>query len=215
MTRASLHPLVAGDVVRGGERGEVRDRVGEQLPRQRVESADPLDRVAPPLDPVPGLLVAGEHLERVALDAEGAPRAAHVVPLVLDVDEPLHRELHREVRAASRSAGAAPRTAPESRGRRCRRRSPRSGRRVGRAARPSPSAAAARSRRSPRSPSRCRCRSAGRRPRAGSSRNSSRSTRRRCRGRPRGTRWRAARRGTCWARSPGSGAGPVRPDGPP
>ena len=94
-----LHALVTGDVVRRGERGEVRDRVGEQLPRQRVESADPFDRVAPPLDPVPGLLVAGEHLECVALDAEGAPRTAHVVALVLDVDETLHRELHREVRA--------------------------------------------------------------------------------------------------------------------
>ena len=99
----ALHPLVARDVMRGRERGEVRDRVGEQLPRERVEPADPLDRLAPPLDPVPDLLVAREHLEGVALDAERAPGAAHVVPLVLDVDEPLHRELHGEVRAADRA----------------------------------------------------------------------------------------------------------------
>ena len=73
--------------------------VGEQLSRQRVEPADPLDGVAPPLDPIAGLLVAREDLERVALDTEGATRAAHVVPLVLDVDEPLHRELERELGA--------------------------------------------------------------------------------------------------------------------
>ncbi len=75
----------------------------EELTRERVEPADPLDRLAPPLDPVPDLLVAREHLERVTLDAERAARPAHVVPLVLDVDEALHRELHREVRTADRS----------------------------------------------------------------------------------------------------------------
>ena len=101
----AFHPLVARDVVGSRERGEVADRVGEELPREWVEPADPLDRLAPPLDPVPDLLVAREHLEGVALDAERAPRAAHVLPLVLDVDEPLHRELHGELRAADRSEG--------------------------------------------------------------------------------------------------------------
>ncbi len=99
----AFHPLVARDVVGGGERREVGDGVGQELAGQRVEAVDPLDRVAPPLDPVPDLLVAREDLEGVALDAERAARAAHVVPLVLDVDQPLHRELHGEVRAADRS----------------------------------------------------------------------------------------------------------------
>ena len=56
--------------------------------------------VAPPFDPVAGGVVRGEHLEGVALHAERAARAAHVVALVLDVDQPLHRELERDVGAA-------------------------------------------------------------------------------------------------------------------
>ena len=51
-----------------------------------------------------------------------------------------------------------------------------------------------------RSPSRCRCRCAGCRPRAGSSRSRRRSTPPRSRGRTLGTPRRAGRRGSCWAR---------------
>ena len=45
-------------------------------------------------------VVRREHLEGVALHAERAARAAHVVALVLDVDQALHRELERDVGAA-------------------------------------------------------------------------------------------------------------------
>ena len=97
-----LHALLARRVVRGREDREVDDVVGDDLARDGVEPRDLLDRVAPPLDAVAGLLVRREHLERVALHAERAARPAHVVARVLDVDEPLHRELERDVGALVR-----------------------------------------------------------------------------------------------------------------
>ena len=91
-----LHPVVARHVVRRGEDrglGELAD----DLAGQRVELRDALDRVSPPLDPRADLLVRREDLERVARDAERPARAADLVPLVLDVDQPLHRELERDL----------------------------------------------------------------------------------------------------------------------
>ena len=61
-----------------------------------------------------------------------------------------------------------------------------------------------------RCPSRCRCRSTGCTPRAGSSRSTRRSTRPGSRGRTRGTRWPAGRRATCWARARAWAAAPAR-----
>ena len=69
--------------------------------------------------------------------------------------------------------------------------------------------------RSGRNPSRCRCLSAGRRPRVGSSRSRRRSTRRRCPGRTGVARSRTALRGFCWAASPGRGVVAVPPARPP
>ena len=51
---------------------------------------------------VAGLVVRREDLERVALHAERAAGPAHVVARVLDVDEPLHRELERDLGALVR-----------------------------------------------------------------------------------------------------------------
>ena len=93
--------------MRRREDGEVDDVVRQQLAGERVEPADALDGVAPPLDPVAGLLVRREDLERVAVDAERPAGAADVVALVLDVHEPLHRELLRDVRAAVRTQDLA------------------------------------------------------------------------------------------------------------
>ena len=96
----ALHPLLGRDVVRGRERRVIDDVVLHDLAGERVEHADPLDLVTPPLDPIPGLLVRREDLEGVAGDAEGAAGATDLVALVLDVDEPLDRELHRYLGAA-------------------------------------------------------------------------------------------------------------------
>ena len=75
-----LHPLVRGDVVRRREHRDLGE-VSEHLAGERVEPRDPLDRVAPPLDPDRGLLVRRDDLEGVALDAElargrGSPGSA-------------------------------------------------------------------------------------------------------------------------------------------
>ena len=96
----ALHAVVGRDVVGRRERRVIDDVVGDDLARQRVELADALDLVAPPLDPIAGLLVRREDLQGVARDAERAARAADLVALVLDVDQPLHRELHRDLGAA-------------------------------------------------------------------------------------------------------------------
>ena len=86
--------------MRRRERRVVDDVVLHDLAGQRVEHADPLHLVPPPLDPVAGLFVGREDLERVPRDAERATGAADLVALVLDVDQPLHRELHRHLGAA-------------------------------------------------------------------------------------------------------------------
>jgi hypothetical protein len=67
----ALHPFVAGHVVGGGEDGGLGE-LAHDLAGERVELRDPLDGVAPPLDPRPDLLVRREHLERVAGHAERA-----------------------------------------------------------------------------------------------------------------------------------------------
>jgi hypothetical protein len=89
----ALHALLGRDVV-GGRVDRDLGQLAEELAGDRIEPADPLDRVAPPLDPDAGLLVRGEDLHHVALDAELAPREAHLVPVVLDVDEALLGPLH-------------------------------------------------------------------------------------------------------------------------
>ena len=95
-----LHPILGRHVVRRRERRVVDDVVLDDLARQRIEHADALDLVPPPLDPVPGLFVRREDLEGVPRDAERAAGAADLVALVLDVDQALHRELHRDLGAA-------------------------------------------------------------------------------------------------------------------
>ena len=88
-----LHPLVRRDVVGGREHRDLGE-VAEHLAGDRVEPRDPLDRVAPPLDPDRGLLVRGMDLEDVALDAELPARQVRLVPQVLDVDQALLGPLH-------------------------------------------------------------------------------------------------------------------------
>jgi hypothetical protein len=95
-----LHPVLARDVVRRREDRVIDDVALHDLARERVEHADPLHLVAPPLDPVAGLLVGREDLDGVARDPERAAGATHLVALVLDVDEALQRELHRHLGAA-------------------------------------------------------------------------------------------------------------------
>ena len=88
-----LHPLVRRHVVGGREHRDLGE-VAEHLAGERVEPRDPLDRVAPPLDPDRGLLVRGVDLEDVALDAELPAGQVRLVPQVLDVDEALLGPLH-------------------------------------------------------------------------------------------------------------------------
>ena len=92
-----LHAVLAGDVVRGRERRVIHDVVLHDLARGGIELTDPLHGVAPPFDPVAGLFVRWEDLERVAGDAERSARAADLVALVLDVDQPLHGEVHGDL----------------------------------------------------------------------------------------------------------------------
>jgi hypothetical protein len=77
---------VAGDVVTGREDVELMV-VGEHLAGDRVQRHQPLDLVAEELDPDRELLVDREHLEGVPADPERAPREAHVVAGVLDLDQ--------------------------------------------------------------------------------------------------------------------------------
>ena len=193
-----LHPLVRGDVVRRGEHRDLGE-VSEHLAGDRVEPRDPLDRVAPPLDPDRGLLVRGVDLEDVALDAELPARQVRLVPQVLDVDQallgPLHVGRHALVdpqdlalvllgRAQAVDAGDARDDQDVAAGQQG------GGRRVPQALdlvvdrRVLLDVGVGRT---------------GRTPRAGSSRSTRRSTPPRSRGRPRGTRSRAARPATCSA----------------
>ena len=72
--------------------GVERDVVGlaEELAGERVDREDALDLVAEEVDADRELLVGGEHGERVAADAERAADEAHVVAVVLHVDELAH-----------------------------------------------------------------------------------------------------------------------------
>ena len=60
----------------------------DRLAAGRVDDRELLDLVAPELDPQGELLVGGPDLDAVAADAKLARLEGHVVPLVLDVDQP-------------------------------------------------------------------------------------------------------------------------------
>ena len=196
-----LHALGAGDVVR---RGEDRDLgvVAEDLARERVERAEALDLVAEQLDADRVLLVDRDDLDRVATDPEGPAGEGDVVARVLDVDELAQQgvavdgvadlEPHHAldvllggaepVDARDRGHHDDVATGEQAVG--------------GRVPQPLDLLVD---------------RGvlldvgvglAGRRPRAGSSRSTRRSTRPRCWAAARGTRWRAAPRASCWARGP-------------
>ena len=62
-------------------------RLAQQLAGERVDGDDALDLVAEEVDADRELLVGGEDRERVAADAERAADQAHVVAVVLHVDE--------------------------------------------------------------------------------------------------------------------------------
>ena len=62
-------------------------RVRDGIARERVDLADPLDLVAPELDPDGLLGVRGEDLDGIAADAEGALLEGDVVAGVLDPDQ--------------------------------------------------------------------------------------------------------------------------------
>ncbi len=82
-----LEPALLDVVVRRGPDGDVLEVVLDDLARQRVEVLQPLDLVAEQHRPERGLLVGGEHLERVAADAERAAPERLVVAVVLERDE--------------------------------------------------------------------------------------------------------------------------------
>ena len=82
-----LQPLFVGDVVRRGEQRH-RLQLFDDLARERVDRGDALDLVAEERDAQRLLLVRGEDLDRVAAHAELVAREAHVVALVLQLDEP-------------------------------------------------------------------------------------------------------------------------------
>src|SRR5206468_2243497 len=65
-----------------------RLELAQQLAGQRVELDDPLDLVAPELDPGRDLFVGRLDLERVAADAELAAPERLVVALVVDLGQP-------------------------------------------------------------------------------------------------------------------------------
>ena len=81
-----LKLLAGGDEVLG--RVDVERRAAEQhLAGQRIELGDPLDLVAPELDPLGHLGVGREDIERVAAHAEGAAVEIDIVALELQVDQ--------------------------------------------------------------------------------------------------------------------------------
>ena len=81
-----LHPLFAGDVVRGREHDELLERL-HALARERIDDGDLLDLVAEQLDAHGRLVVRRVDLDGVAADAEGAAHEVHVVAVVVHVDE--------------------------------------------------------------------------------------------------------------------------------
>ena len=83
----TLHPLRAGDVVRGRE-DEQRLVLADDLAGDRVQRHQPFDLVAEHLDPDGELLVDREDLDRVAADPERAAGERQVVAGVLDLHEP-------------------------------------------------------------------------------------------------------------------------------
>ena len=82
----ALHPLVAGDVVRGGEHHDL-GVLGDVLTGERVDGDETFDLVAEHLDAQHRFLVGGVHLDRVAPHAELAAPERGVVAVVLKVDE--------------------------------------------------------------------------------------------------------------------------------
>ncbi len=78
-----LHHRPLGDILGGGPDGTLL-QLGDRLAGDRMDLRDPLDRVAPQLDPDSLLLVGREDLDRIAADPEGAGIEGHVVPVVLD-----------------------------------------------------------------------------------------------------------------------------------
>ena len=80
------HDFVAGDIVRGGKHGEVRE-LAHLLAGERVDDGDALDLVAEQLDARDHLFVRGMHFDGVAPHSEPAPSEGGVIALVLHVDE--------------------------------------------------------------------------------------------------------------------------------
>ncbi len=80
------HPL-AHVVVRGRPDADVLEVVLDHLAGERVEVLQVLDLVAEQHDPVGGLGVGREDLERLAADPEGPARQRGVVARVLDRDQ--------------------------------------------------------------------------------------------------------------------------------
>ena len=170
------------------------------LAGERIEMRDRLHVVAEERDAIRRLRVGRLDLHDVALDAKAAAAEHGVVAHVLARDQLAQSRVTvvRLPRLEDRARARA--TLPVRRSRRCRRPMRRSttSRRV-----MSADVAASRSRRcrrSARSSSRCRGQPGGRMPRAGSSRSTRRSIRRRSPGRTRGTRCRAGPRASCCGR---------------
>ncbi len=82
-----LQAFLVGDVVRRREQHE-RVELLDDLAGERVDRGDALDLVAEQRDAHRPFLVGGEHLDRVAADAELVAREPEVVALVLQLDEP-------------------------------------------------------------------------------------------------------------------------------
>ena len=140
-----LDHALAHVVVRGRPDADVLEVVLDQLAGERVEMLQVLDLVAEQDDPVGGLGVGGEDLQRLAADPEGPARQRRVVAGVLDRDELAQQRVAVDELALAAASGGSRRRPRASRGRRCRRRWRRSRHRAGRTARPWRSGAAGRS----------------------------------------------------------------------
>ncbi len=81
-----LHPLRAGDVVRGREDPQLR-HLPDDVTGQRVQVVEALDLVAEELDPDRQFLVRRDDLHRVAAGPERPAGEGHVVAGVLDVHQ--------------------------------------------------------------------------------------------------------------------------------
>ena len=104
-----LHPLLAGDVVRGREERRRLLLLAHRLAGERVDHQDPLDLVAEQLDAHGGLVVRRVDLDGVAPDAELAADEVHVVAVVLHVDELLEDAALVDLLALLRGRGRCPR----------------------------------------------------------------------------------------------------------